>query len=472
MGAVSNFEKAGIPAVGLSYVEMLDQCADEALIRKVPRVRILPVPRPGPGVSPGKIAEDAVSALLDAITRPLNKDEASGGYIEPPRPLRIAFTGTFDEVQQFFIGDLNAFQSIEPHCKWTDGLPIIPPTEEKIKEFLAHTSHDADEEFDVINVELDVGAVPMPLGLRYKVETVAVNAVMAGCTPEMMPICLAIADTHPGRYITTTASADFGVVTGPIAKKIGMASRRNAMMTGNLANATLGRFMTLIRYNIAQFVPDVTMQHPHGNPLNKGLVFAENYEESLWTNLSEEHGFGRNENTYTRFHTKGLWDYGMSMYGALYSDAYGKVPKLPNSDELYDPPEGDVFHFFKNLIKGSGNPRYFIIIFNPDHIRRLHAKGFKTKDDARQWIWDHCTMTFGEWRNMEPWWAMQFHTATNKKFLEVQGLTVNDICDDSIIHLPLFGKEHINFVHLGSGTPLPTVARGDHVMTVSIDKWM
>jgi len=457
--------------VGISYADMFGQCADEALLRKVPAVRIISVPRPSEDLPPEQITDEMVPQLIDALTEPLNEEEAYSGIVTPDKPPRIAMTGTYDEVQDFFIGDMAMFEDIEPHCKWTDGLPIVPPTLEKVAAMLEGTTHDPEEEFDVINFEADVGYRPVELGLRYNVEKVAINAVMAGCRPEMMPICLAIAETHPGRFITTTASADFGVVTGPIAYQVGMASRRNALMPGNLANAALGRFMALFRLNIAKFIPDVTMQHPQGNPINKGLVFAENDEGSPWTNLSEEHGFGSDESTYTRFHSKGLWDFGVSLYGALYSDAYGEVNRYPHGDEIFEPPEGDFLHYMMNVMKASGMPKYFILLVNPEDVQRLHDKGFETKDDVRQYIWDRCTVTYAEWRNSDPWWAMPFHTYTNATMLNAQGLTREEIDDDTIIHFPLYGKESLYFVHLGSGTPIPTLIRGDHCVTVSVDKW-
>ncbi|MCX6012273.1 MAG: hypothetical protein NTV30_02440 [Chloroflexi bacterium] len=465
-----------MPGVGISYIDMMGQIKDEAIIRKVPECRVISVPRPSPTLTAQQIAKNMVPALITGLTKPLTEKEMYKGNVVPPRPARIAFEGTYDEIQNFFIGDLTAFEDVEPHTKWTDGLPIIPPTTEKVAEMLSGTSHSPEEEFDVINFEADVGYKPTTLGLVYNVEKVAINAVMAGCRPEYMPICLAIAETHPGRYITTTASADFGVVTGPIAKELGMASKRNAMMTGNLANASLGRFMTLFRHNIAQFVPDVAMQHPQGNPVNKGLVFAENFEGSPWTNLSEEFGFKRDENTYTRFHSKGMWDYGVTMYGGHWDSAYSHA-----ATHGYEP--GDVLVPAMNLMKASGMPKYFIILINPEDVARIADKsGLKTKEDARKWVYENCTLTYNEFKHRFAWppsgWehypdgsnaGHPGHDAVNQ--CAEQGITVDKVTDDTIVHLPSWGPSWLYFVHLGSGTPIPTFIRGNHCVTVSIDKW-
>ncbi|MCX6013545.1 MAG: hypothetical protein NTV30_09120, partial [Chloroflexi bacterium] len=336
-----------------------------------------------------------------------------------------------------------------------------------------------DEEFDVMSYGYLTGfGQPggFKEGLIYNIEKVAINAVMAGCRPEYMPVCLAIAESNPGRYPTTTAMADFGVVCGPIAKELGMASKRNALMTGNVANAALGRFMTLFRTNIAQFVPDVAMQHPQGNALNKGLVFAENYEGSPWTNLSEEFGFKRDENTYTMFNTKGLWDFGVTMYGAHWDSAYSFVAK-------HGYQHGDVLNPAMNLMKASGMPKYFIILINPEDAARIADKsGFKTKEDARKWVYDNCTLTYGEYKRNFAWpptdWenypdgshsGFHYHKAIDQ--LKDLGITQDQITDDTIVHLPAWGPNWLYFVHLGSGTPIPTLIRGNHGVTVSIDKW-
>ena len=129
----------------------MGQIKDEAIIRKVPECRVIPVPRPRPGLTPEQIAKNMVPELIAGLTRPLTDKETYKGEVIPPKPDRIAFEGTYDEIQDYFIGDLTAFIDIEPHAKWTDGLPIIPPTVEKVAEMLTCTSHSPDEEFDVIN---------------------------------------------------------------------------------------------------------------------------------------------------------------------------------------------------------------------------------------------------------------------------------------------------------------------------------
>ena len=218
------------------------------------------------------------------------------------------------------------------------------------------------------------------------------------------------------------------------------------------------------------------MQHPQGTPVSKGLVFAENYEGSPWTNLSEEYGFKRDENTYTKFRTKGMWDFGVTMYGSHWDTAYGFVAK-------YGYEHGDVLNPAIRLMKASGMPKYFIILINPEDAARMADKsGFKTKDDARKWVYDNCTLTYGEYKRNFAWpptdWenfpdgtgsGVSTHKAVNQ--MKELGITHEQVTDDTIVHLPAWGPDWLWFVHLGSGTPIPTFIRGDHAVTVSIDKW-
>ncbi|MCX6012079.1 MAG: hypothetical protein NTV30_01425, partial [Chloroflexi bacterium] len=107
---------------------------DEATIRKVPECRIIAAPRPNPTLSAKQIALNMIPEIIEGLTKPLTDKEKYSAKVIPPRPPRIAFEGTYDEVQNFFVGDLNAFEDIEPHSRWTDGLPIVPPTPERVAE--------------------------------------------------------------------------------------------------------------------------------------------------------------------------------------------------------------------------------------------------------------------------------------------------------------------------------------------------
>ena len=127
-----------------------------------------------------------VPELIDALTRPLTAEEQQSGMYTPPQPPRITMSGTYDELITYFEGDLGRFPAdIAPYAWMTDGLPIVPPTEERVAKMLTGTSHSPDE---VVNPKLG------PRELVATVEKVAINAVMAGCKPEYMPVVMAMAE--------------------------------------------------------------------------------------------------------------------------------------------------------------------------------------------------------------------------------------------------------------------------------------
>ena len=131
---------------------------------------------------------------------------------------------------------------------WSDGLPVVPPTDERILRMLGGTERKPDE---------IVGLIPPNLS-PCTVEKVAINAVMAGCKPEYMPVVLGVLEaaldplfTMHGLLCTTHFSGPLVIINGPAARAIGMNSGVNALGQGNRANATIGRALQLIIRNVA-----------------------------------------------------------------------------------------------------------------------------------------------------------------------------------------------------------------------------
>ena len=155
---------------------------------------------------------------------------------------------------------------------WTDGLPVTPPTDERVLEMLKGTRRRADEV---------VGKIPPYLG-TCTVEKVAINAVLAGCKPEYMPVLLAALEaalepvfTLHGVLATTYFSSPIIIVNGPIARAIGMNSGLNVLGQGNRANATIGRALNLIVQNVGGGRPGEADRSTLGAPSKYTLCFAE-----------------------------------------------------------------------------------------------------------------------------------------------------------------------------------------------------
>ncbi len=186
---------------------------------------------------------------------------------------------------------------------WSDGLPVTPPTDERIIRMLSGTNRDPKEV---------VGLIPPNL-IECTVEKVAINAVMAGCKPEYMPVVLAAVETalQPdfsmhGLLCTTYFSGPVVIVNGPITTRIGMNSGLNALGQGNRANLTIGRTLQLIIRNVGGGLPGEIDRSALGNPGKLSFCFAEDESDPEWEPLSVWRGFEPGTSTVTLFHGDGV----------------------------------------------------------------------------------------------------------------------------------------------------------------------
>jgi hypothetical protein len=186
---------------------------------------------------------------------------------------------------------------------WTDGLPVIPPTETRVLRMLGGTTRAPDEV---------VGLIP-PNNAECTVEKVAINAVMAGCKPEYLPVVLAAIEAAcidafcmHGILATTYFSGPVVIVNGPLAKAIGMNSGVNALGQGNRANATIGRALQLVIRNVGGGKPGEVDRAMLGNPGKYTFCFAEREEDSPWESLAVERGFAAEASTVTLFAGEGV----------------------------------------------------------------------------------------------------------------------------------------------------------------------
>jgi hypothetical protein len=186
---------------------------------------------------------------------------------------------------------------------WTDGLPVVPPTDVRLLRMLQGTTRKPDEV---------VGLIPPNLA-PCTVEKVAINAVMAGCKPEYMPVVLASIEaalepvfTLHGLLATTYFSSPIIIVNGPIARRIGMNAGLNALGQGNRANATIGRALQLIVRNVGGGRPGEADRATLGGPGKYTFCFAEDESDAAWQPLSVSRGFAPGVSTVTLFQGEGV----------------------------------------------------------------------------------------------------------------------------------------------------------------------
>lgn len=170
---------------------------------------------------------------------------------------------------------------------WTDGLPIVPPTEAGVVRFLQAAG---------LQAETVVGVEPVRRR-RITAEKLAIAALMAGCLPEHMPVVVAIVKAMcapefglHGTTASTGGSAPFVVVNGPIRTRLGMNATHNALANAARANATIGRSLRLFIINVLGGIPGQLDRSTLGHPGKFTFCVAEDEEDSPWTPLAQERG--------------------------------------------------------------------------------------------------------------------------------------------------------------------------------------
>ena len=231
--------------------------------------------------------------ILEALTRPIPEADLRGVSFDRSTP-RLIGPATEEELHKLFM---------ERH--YTDYLPIVLPTEERVAAMLRGTSHAPNE---IVGYLQPSGAQE---AWAFDVEKVAVNAVMAGAAPEHFPVILALAATNDtGRDASGSSIARMVVVNGPIRHEIGMNFGTGAMGPYNHANSAIGRAYGLLSQNLqGGSVPGQTYHGSLGNNLSyNNCTFAENEEDSPWEPMHVRNGFRADESTVTTFFMwGGIW---------------------------------------------------------------------------------------------------------------------------------------------------------------------
>ena len=224
--------------------------------------------------------------------------------VDPDRVdgLRAAFAGHVLKSRRIELADLDDEVEILFERGFTDGLPVVAPSEERVLRMLQGTTRAAD----------DVVATVPPDLVDVTVEKVAINAVMAGCKPEYLPwviaaleaVCTDAFNVH-GVLATTMPVGPVIVCNGPGTRAIGMNSEGNALGQGNRANLTIGRAVQLIVRNVGGGRPGEVDRATHGNPGKISFCFAEREHDSPFTSLAVSRGFAPTDNTVTVFAGEG-----------------------------------------------------------------------------------------------------------------------------------------------------------------------
>jgi hypothetical protein len=328
----------------------------------MPALRLAFTPTPVGGKTPAELAEyiagnDPVTGqplmaeIVGHLTRPLNEEEQRTGPINRPKR-RLIGPDTAENLQLYFDDRF-----------WSDQLPIIMPTEERVAAMLAATSHKPDEIIGRMRVTGEREA------WEYTVETVAINAVMAGAKPEYFPAILALAASQTNtRSSSTSSMTGMAVFNGAIVDELSMNSGTGALGLYNNAGALIGRSWNLLSGNATGgSVPGHTYAGVQGNPMgNVPAVFAENVAglPPGWNPIHVQKGFAPEESVVSTF-----------------SGCQSQNTMMVLRDEDWE-------WVLKRFIGGLGPPNRGdkLLLIDPAVTPPLLRFGFDTKEKLIEWV--------------------------------------------------------------------------------------
>jgi hypothetical protein len=370
-----------------------------------------------------------IEEIIGGLTEGLSREEKSGESFERSTPTYVEPEGEDDLHRRF------------RENGWTDQLPIVLPTDERVEAMLAATSRGRDE---------IVGHM-RPTHTReawgYTVEKVAVNAVMAGALPEYFPVILALAASGVSARQSSTGSMNaMVVVNGPIRGEVGMNGGMGAMGPYNHANATIGRAYGLLSQNLqGGSVPGLSYMGSQGNNLSyNNLCFSENEEDNPWGPLHADHGFAPSDSTVSVFQG-----------GAYLSETLSLRP---------DTWQEHLRAMLLGMDPAMCSPT---LLLDPLVAQQFVELGFETKAQLVQWVHENAV------RQGSVYWDYQ----TVRNYVYPNAAAGREPLAAKLAAGPdamirMFEPDAINVVVVGGSTkPYWCVAGAKHKATVSVDEW-
>jgi hypothetical protein len=375
-----------------------------------------------------------IDEIIDLLTKPVSqkKSQSESPVAVESGPSQVLLDpDTEDNLQRLFY-----------ERGWTDGLPIILPTEERVQAMLKGTSAAPDE---IVAETFQFATREM---VKYTVEHIAVIAVMAGARPEYFPVILAVAATKQSSLMpSTTAFEAMLLVNGPIRSEIGMNCGVGAFSAVNMANSVLGRVWTLMSICHGFAKPKQTLWSSQGNNHTyNNLCVGENEEASVWEPFHVGQGFRAEESTVSIFR------------GWAFLNSYGAASKRSVLEEL-------------NIQMAAMPPMHSsaTIIMDPLVARNLKEnEGFATKQDFCRAVCESVRMPAGVyWKNdnidmlvaPEAYKGVEPYASWKK------------LPDDALI-APYYIPDNINIVVVGGETsPLWKTTDFGYFGSQSVDKW-
>ncbi len=374
MRAAAVAERAGIPTVSLVCSGFAGQASSTAAGLGFTHLQTAVMPGHVNMQTYEELKNNILDVTVDNVVKGLTEEPgASPDAKAEPKPKDIVFAGSFEDVNDFYYEQ-----------EWSDGLPIVPPTIEKVERFLRFTDRVPEEVLGVLLCDRREATI----------WNIAVNGVMAGCRPEYMPILIAIvealADPKYGLEHTgnTPGPETLIILNGPIIKQLNFNYRQGVLRDGFRANTSVGRFLRLYLRNVAGFLPHKTDKGTFGGTWR--VVMAEN-EDALaaigWEPLCADMGFASGDNVVTISRFSG----GDTIANASGTAAERIMPYI--ADAVLRANLGWHLTFVCGMVVGTLRP---LVAISP-LIAETIAKSGWSKRDVRQYLFDHARLPAHEY---------------------------------------------------------------------------
>jgi len=373
-------EQLGIPTSSLCCEGFLGQARTTAEGLGYPHMPLAKVPGHVDVQTPDELRAGVLGTTVEDLVRNLTETVASVVRTPDPGPRDIVFTGDFDSVNRFFVEN-----------GWSDGLPVVPPTFDRIQAFIDFVDRDPDEVLGTL----------LPDNRQATIWNVAVNGVIAGCRPEYMPILVALVeamvDSRYGvEHSGNTPGAETQIIlNGPLVRQLGFNYEQGALRDGFQPNTAIGRFWRLYLRNVAGFMLHQNDKGTFGGTWH--VVMAEN-EEVLarigWPAVAQERGVatGTNAITISRYT-------GRNVIVSVYGDSPEKaLPYLADSMVSHTTWE---LIFTVGLATGTYQP---LLVLSP-LIAGMIARAGMSKNDVRQWLFEHARIPAHRFENLITHWT-------------------------------------------------------------------
>jgi hypothetical protein len=372
-------ETAGVPTASLVCEGFIGQAAATSVGLGMPTLPVAFVPGHTGAQSAEELRRNILGVTVDRVVENLTRPPATATETAEPGARDVVVTGGFDEVNRYFY-----------EHEFSDGLPIVPPTAEKVAAFLRFTDRAPGESLGVI----------LPDSRAATIWSIAVNGVMAGCRPEYMPVLVALVEAmlDPAYGVEHSGNTPGGetliILNGPIIKELGFNYTQGVLRDGFLPNTSVGRFWRLYIRNVAGFLPHKNDKATFGNTWR--VVLAEN-EDVLnkigWEPTSVEMGFRNGDNTVTIARYTG---------GNLIASVSGSTPDemLPYLADAVVKQTSWQIMFTVGMGTGTLRP---LILLSPILAETIAKAGW-AKHRLKQYFFDNARMTaFHFERQLRDW---------------------------------------------------------------------